>query len=178
MDSKLWKLWGNNKIILVCYAGVIIVLLILFAFILFEIRLEPKRKALNTLGFAETLNCKVVGFETFQDRFNPGIVFYKYRNLRLPENIDEISGWHPLPMDEEVERFVYGGKILVLGEQMYGNCIPYVENGYWFFMDRGNPKAHYTAEEMIAMQQEKKQNYIIGVWDKDEKVLYYVGYDL
>lgn len=90
---------------------------------------------------------------------------------RILENIENNSNWIKGEIDGTVDEKLK----LFTREDIYNN-IPYIENKYWIFTNRGNGvEDKHSIEETI----NKRVYYAIsfGVFDVDNNILYYYQYD-
>lgn len=87
------------------------------------------------------------------------------------------EGWHPLPVNEDVETLLYGwewqegSELFSAGPYLTGKdgnpLLPQVEDGYWFFYD-DQTKSYETA----GVLDRYSYNFIAAVYDKVAGVLY------
>ena len=83
-------------------------------------------------------------------------------------NISDNVHWKELPMPEILEYQAYNTK-----EE--GMEIPFIENGYWFFIDRyRKTKDKYDYNEM---REQASFNYSLAIFDTDANILYVYSLD-
>ena len=87
--------------------------------------------------------------------------------------ISNSSGWHMLPLTDNLEILVYGirNPEAAIGP-FIGTTMPKVEKGYWYFSDRQG----MTSDDRRILQR-GAYNYTIAIYDADRDKLYYCEYD-
>ena len=91
---------------------------------------------------------------------------------------DEIkSKWKSLPLSEEIQKVMnlisYDGKG---GKNVYERYdIPNLENGYYCFVDRHSDSTDKKSDENL--NKRSSYNFSLGIYDSENKVLYYYELD-
>ena len=93
------------------------------------------------------------------------------------EAVRQSPDWSPLPLPRTVTALLYGLEEdgCHIGPMVYGEdrspLLPPVENGYYFFLDRGNK------EDGASVLGPPSYNFTAAVYDEDSSTLYYVELD-
>lgn len=112
-----------------------------------------------------------------------GDYFIKANCSESPDDIlDQISDWKTLPLSENLQIMMYGGK---KGTTTYWHNlaekigIPLIENGYYYFVDRFAKNYNdiddiYSDEALLGRS---SFNFTVAIYDTDNDLLYYYEFD-
>lgn len=89
---------------------------------------------------------------------------------RVIEEIKINEHWRELPMMEKLQETI----IYNIDKRMR---IPFVKNGYWFYIDRHTEADNKYDEYERYMEKRYSTNYSVAVFDIDSNVLYYYELD-
>lgn len=101
------------------------------------------------------------------------------------EEIENSDHWSTMPLSENITALVYGiayeeenseksvGPYLT--DEEGKTVIPEIQNGYYYFYDR-HPECKEPYEDMDVLGR-GSFNFILALYDTDNKVLYYVEFD-
>ena len=92
----------------------------------------------------------------------------------IADSVDEqMEGWKPLPMTENLQRLMYGGE---QGGGIGGSAgIPEIRNGYYFFWDRHSESTDPTNESEL--NNRHSWNFTLMLYDTDHSILYLFEFD-
>lgn len=155
-------------------ALIIIVTVIVFLIIGWDlyVEIEPSYKGLE---FIIPLLCKrdvitLSNGDLFNEEKLEKLYLSKWQANRVMENIENNSNWIKGEIDEKVEERLK----FYTREEIY-NKIPYIENKYWIFTNRGNGiKDKHSIEEVMNTLY---YSISFGVYDVENNILYYYQYE-
>lgn len=94
------------------------------------------------------------------------IYFSENQAKKFIEKIEKNEHWRELPMTETLQGYA--------NYSYYeGMEIPFVENGYWFVLDRHSKATNKYDENGIFEEGRYSRNYSVAVFDTDANILYY-----
>ena len=103
----------------------------------------------------------------------------EFSNDEALRQIQENQAWSGLPLDRTATALVYGlsdtttgisiGPIITDGQG--AALIPQIQNGYYILIDR------HAQKEETDMLDRASFNFTLGIYDSDEKILYYCKFD-
>ena len=96
------------------------------------------------------------------------IYFSDKQAEKFISKIENNIHWNKLPIDEILQTCITNNSI----EDM---VIPFVENGYWFFLDRHSKATNkYNYNDMF---NRASLNYSVAIFDKESNILYIYSLD-
>ena len=96
------------------------------------------------------------------------IYFSDNQAKKFMSKIENNTHWNKLPIDETLQTCITNNSI----EEM---SIPFVENGYWFFLDRHSKATNkYNYNDMF---NRASSNYSIAIFDIKFNILYIYSFD-
>ena len=96
------------------------------------------------------------------------IYFSDKQSDKFMKKIENNIHWNKLPIDKILQTCITNKSI----EEM---SIPFVENGYWFFIDRhSDTTSKYNYNDML---NRASSNYSVAIFDKESNILYIYSLD-
>ena len=96
------------------------------------------------------------------------IYFSDNQSDKFMKKIENNIHWNKLPIDKILQTCITNKSI----EEM---SIPFVENGYWFFIDRhSDTTSKYNYNDML---NRASSNYSVAIFDKESNILYIYSLD-
>ncbi len=140
---------------------------------------DPSERVLRDLGLTMIKSYTAAIRDSHSGFHQDGVLFIRYEILENgdPSALLQEDGWSPFPLNRAAACLLYGGSIEGHYYGSYIDDIPLVKNGFWYFLDRQNPKTVYTEADIRAVYHRHSTNFRIAVWDTDQGVLYYAAYD-
>ena len=150
---------------------ILIIVIIIYIIYIFTLR--------NYLFYSSQIEIQIPFFAKIEEKDTHGgfhgdgeafakIYFSKEQATEFVNKVKQNSNWKELPIPEELKDS--------LPEPIdNGMKIPFVENGYWFCIDRhseANDRHNYN--EMLSRS---SLNYSIAVFDNDSNILYFYALD-
>lgn len=108
--------------------------------------------------------------------------FYPEEAKELPEQLENLAGWHLFPLPENVDRALYGTDnrnptttALIRDYSTDELLVPHIENGWYFFYDRHSGVTDPLDDTDLFSR--ASYNCTVAVFDTDTGILYYFEID-